>query len=296
LQGVALLDASIEEMAIEVQAALEAEIASRDFDDGVRGDYDKTRGVITSVVGEEVETFVRVQEREKEEEKQNKYSSQLNPGALHPLRIAGIVIFTVTAILATVLFNLASRRKQEREWDREYRKRVAGGLITEGGLDYMLRSGIPGELVPDEANSSPTAPTRSPIGKGKEESGSSGSDPLSDPKLPLPGSYMNVHSIFHTPTKMKIVSYSQGNRSSGECSGSDRSGEVSEKGPIDREVLMEEEDSEFPLPNSSLDNDCSHIYETPPKSKRAQGNPGFATEYPSANSATGSGSDAINLN
>lgn len=68
-------------------------------------------------------------------------SEQLDPHALHPMRIAGLILLVVTLVSWILLVKLAARRKKERDLDTAFAEINKGGLVTEAGLDLMLDVG-----------------------------------------------------------------------------------------------------------------------------------------------------------
>ena len=105
------------------QAALAIRLADGHFDDLI----DNTGQA--SVVGHEHVTWTQP------------FFQPLQPAPLHPVRVAGIVLFVISFVFSCFVINLAKQRRIEREWDAEFKERGMGGLVTEEGLNLMLEAG-----------------------------------------------------------------------------------------------------------------------------------------------------------
>jgi len=87
-----------------------------------------------------------------------------------PLRVLGMGMFVVTAVIAWFIMHMSHKRRMEREWDADFKERGKGGLVTEEGVDYMLAAGRK---------------------QSQQHLSTSDRDNEETNKLPLPG-YMNV--------------------------------------------------------------------------------------------------------
>jgi hypothetical protein len=85
-----------------------------------------------AIVGQEVETW---------RNPVIPYYKALNPAPFHTLRVAGIILFVLSAAVTYFITRLAKQRRIEREWEAEFKERGKGGLQTEEGVLHMLETG-----------------------------------------------------------------------------------------------------------------------------------------------------------
>ena len=126
-------------------------------------------------------------------------SEQLNPDALHSMRIAGLILLIVTLVSSFLLVKLAARRKKERDLDTALAEIDKGGLVTEEGLDLMLDVGRRKSEIADMTSTGMEVALMSTGGQQSQgESGGSTKEKSSDREeqnrmLPMPG-YINSSS------------------------------------------------------------------------------------------------------